>query len=138
MEAKVEHAANEIKRLKAIINILISVPALPAISSGGQPHQIVRGLTDIHPDTGAYGAVAITVWYAVVRACFFADALSSAVLGYFVFAPFGSSSPTFIVNHTVAVFLIAWICASRRRTERLLIQARSELEAKVEERTAKL
>jgi PAS domain S-box-containing protein len=38
----------------------------------------------------------------------------------------------------VAVFLIAWICASRRRTERLLIQARSELEAKVEERTAKL
>jgi len=83
-------------------------------------------------------AVAITVWYAGARAGFFAAALSSAVLGYFVFAPFGSSSPTFIVNHTVAVFLIAWICASRRRTERLLIQARSELEAKVEERTAKL
>ena len=83
-------------------------------------------------------AVAITVWYAGARAGFFAAALSSAVLGYFVFAPFGSSSPTFIVNHTVAVFLIAWICASRRRTERLLIQARGELEARVAERTAKL
>jgi len=31
MEAKVEHAANEIKRLKARINNLISVQALPAI-----------------------------------------------------------------------------------------------------------
>src|SRR5438132_4302669 len=83
-------------------------------------------------------AVAVTVWYAGARAGFFAAALSSAVLGYFVFAPFGSSSPTFIVNHTVAVFVIAWICASRRRTERLLIQARGELEARVAERTAKL
>jgi hypothetical protein len=41
MEAKVEQAANEIKRLKAFINNLISVPALPAIWSGGQPPQIV-------------------------------------------------------------------------------------------------
>jgi hypothetical protein len=34
MEAKVEQAANEIKRLKACINNLISVQALPAICSG--------------------------------------------------------------------------------------------------------
>src|SRR5437879_2503253 len=83
-------------------------------------------------------AVAITVWYAGARAGFFAATLSSVVAWYFVFEPGGSSSPTYIVNHAVAVFLIAWICASRRRTERLLIQARSELEGKVEERTAKL
>src|SRR6267378_297974 len=82
--------------------------------------------------------VAITVWYAGARAGFFAAALSSVVAWYFVFEPVGSASPTYVVNHAVAVFLIAWICASRRRTERLLIQARSELEAKVEERTAKL
>jgi hypothetical protein len=37
MEAKVEQAANEIKRLlRACINNLISVQALPAIWSGGQ------------------------------------------------------------------------------------------------------
>jgi PAS domain S-box-containing protein len=83
-------------------------------------------------------AVAITVWYAGARAGFFAAALSSVVAWYFVFEPVGSASPTYVVNHAVAVFLIAWICASRRRTERLLIQARSELEGKVEERTAKL
>src|SRR5437870_3075915 len=83
-------------------------------------------------------AVAITVWYAGAGAGFFAAALSSVVAWYFVFESVGSASPTYVVNHAVAVFLIAWICASRRRTERLLIQARSELEGKVEERTAKL
>src|SRR6202011_2009348 len=78
-------------------------------------------------------AVAITIWYAGGRAGFFAAALSSVAAWYFVFEPVGSASPTYVVNHAVAVFLIAWICASRRRTERLLIQARSELEGKVEE-----
>src|SRR6267142_1689901 len=47
MEAKVEAAANEIKRLKACINNLISVQALPAIWSGGQPSQIVGALLDM-------------------------------------------------------------------------------------------
>ena len=47
MEAKVEEAANEIKRLKACLNNLISVQALPAIWSGGQPSQIVSALLDM-------------------------------------------------------------------------------------------
>src|SRR5437773_4010198 len=47
MEAKVEEAADEIKRLKACINNLISVQALPAIWSGGQPSQIVGALLDM-------------------------------------------------------------------------------------------
>src|SRR6266446_10326151 len=47
MEAKVEEAANEIKRLKGCINNLISVQALPAIWSGGQPSQIVSALLDV-------------------------------------------------------------------------------------------
>jgi hypothetical protein len=51
MEAKVEQAANEIKRLKACINNLISVQALPAIWSGGQPPQIVGALLDMLPPT---------------------------------------------------------------------------------------
>jgi hypothetical protein len=49
MEAKVEQAANEINRLKACINNLISVQALPAIWSGGQPPQIVSALLDMLP-----------------------------------------------------------------------------------------
>jgi len=47
MEAKVEQAANEIKRLKACINNLISVQALPAIWSDGQPSRIVSALLDV-------------------------------------------------------------------------------------------
>src|SRR6266446_5335600 len=50
MEAKVEQAANEIKRLKACINNLISVQALPAICSGGKPSQIVSALLDMLPE----------------------------------------------------------------------------------------
>src|SRR3977135_4079236 len=47
MEAKAEEAANEIKRLKACINNLISVQALPAIWSGGKASQIVSALLDM-------------------------------------------------------------------------------------------
>src|ERR1700736_6232470 len=50
MGAKVEEAANEIKRLKACINNLISVQALPAIWSGEQPSQIVGALLDVLPE----------------------------------------------------------------------------------------
>ena len=49
MEAKVDQAANEIKRLNACINNLISVQALPAIWSGGQPSRIVSALLDMLP-----------------------------------------------------------------------------------------
>jgi len=47
MEAEIEQAVNEIKRLKDCINNLISVQALPAIWSGGQPSQIVSALLDM-------------------------------------------------------------------------------------------
>jgi PAS domain S-box-containing protein len=50
MEAEAERAADEIKRLKACINNLIGVQALPAIWSGGQPSQIVRALLDMLPE----------------------------------------------------------------------------------------
>src|SRR5438105_226323 len=49
MDAQLEQAANEVKRLKACINNLISVQALPAIWSGGQPSQIVSALLDMLP-----------------------------------------------------------------------------------------
>jgi PAS domain S-box-containing protein len=47
MEAEIEQAVNEIKRLKDCINNLITVQALPAIWSGGQPSQIVSALLDM-------------------------------------------------------------------------------------------
>src|SRR6266403_877795 len=50
MEAEMEQGASEIKRLKACINNLISVQALPAIWSGGQHSQIVSALLDMLPE----------------------------------------------------------------------------------------
>jgi PAS domain S-box-containing protein len=50
MEVEMEQATNEIKRLKACINNLISVQALPAIWSGGKPSQIVSALLDMLPE----------------------------------------------------------------------------------------
>ena len=44
-----DQAANEIKRLNACFNNLISVQALPAIWSGGQPSRIVSALLDMLP-----------------------------------------------------------------------------------------
>src|SRR6185436_20753100 len=47
MEAEMDQTAVEIKRLKACINDLISVLALPAIWSGNEPSQIVGTLLDV-------------------------------------------------------------------------------------------
>src|SRR6267142_287778 len=47
MEVEMEQTAGEIKRLKACINDLISVLALPAIWSGNEPSQIVSTLLDV-------------------------------------------------------------------------------------------
>jgi hypothetical protein len=44
MEAKTQRTADEVKHLKACINDLISVVALSAIWSGGEPSQIVNTL----------------------------------------------------------------------------------------------
>jgi hypothetical protein len=47
MEAEMEEATDEIKRLKSCINNLISVQALPAIWSGGKPSRIVSASLDM-------------------------------------------------------------------------------------------
>ena len=47
MEVEIEQTAGEIKRLKACINDLISVLALPAIWSGHEPAQILSTLLDV-------------------------------------------------------------------------------------------
>ena len=50
MEMPPEHSTDEIKRLRRCINDLVSVLALPAMWSGGEPSQIVRILLDVLPD----------------------------------------------------------------------------------------
>jgi signal transduction histidine kinase len=47
MEAPCEHPTEEIKRLQRCINDLVSVLALPAMSSGGGPSQVARTFLDL-------------------------------------------------------------------------------------------
>jgi PAS domain S-box-containing protein len=46
METRAEHASGEIKRLQRCINDLVSLLALPAIWSGGDPSQVLHTLLD--------------------------------------------------------------------------------------------
>jgi hypothetical protein len=46
MEVHLEHASGEIKHLQRCINDLVSLPALPAIWSGGDPSQVLHTLLD--------------------------------------------------------------------------------------------
>ncbi len=47
MKAEIEETVDEVKRLKACVNDLTSVLALPAIWSGGEPRQIISTLLDV-------------------------------------------------------------------------------------------
>ena len=108
--------------------------------------------------TSFLAAIAITFWYAGTGPGILALVLSSLAFGYFVLPnqidyrlvlPDGTTKPVYLptvgVSHLLylvyfglVALLMGWFSASRRRAERLLKQAHSELEAKVEERTAKL
>ena len=47
MEMQDEHPAKEVKRLQRCINDLVSLLALPALWSGGDPSHIARTLIDV-------------------------------------------------------------------------------------------
>src|SRR5580658_8834209 len=47
MEVQDKHSAEEVKRLQRCMNDLISMMALPALWSGGDPSQIARTLIDV-------------------------------------------------------------------------------------------
>jgi PAS domain S-box-containing protein len=108
--------------------------------------------------TSFLAAIAITFWYGGTGPGVLAFVLSSLAFGYFVLPyqidyrivlPNGSTKAVYLpsggLSHllylfyfALVAFLMSWFSSSRRRSERLLIQARNELEMKVEQRTAKL
>jgi PAS domain S-box-containing protein len=108
--------------------------------------------------TSFLAAIAITFWYAGTGPGILALVLSSLSFGYFVLPnqidyrlvlPDGSTKtvylPTVGVSHVLylvyfglVALLMGWFSASRRRAEELLKQAHSQLEVKVDQRTAKL
>ena len=108
--------------------------------------------------TSFLAAIAVTFWYAGTGPGILALVLSCAAFGFLVL-PYqvdyrivladGSTRPVYAarsgLSHLFYFFYFAlialvmsWFSSSRRGAERLLMQARDELELKVEERTAKL
>jgi signal transduction histidine kinase len=103
-------------------------------------------------------AIAISFWYGGTGPGVLSVLLSFVAFGYFVLPyevayrmvlPDGSTKPVYMsasgrshlpyfIYFVVVALLMSWFSSSRRRTERLLSQARSELELKVEERTTEL
>src|SRR5437899_6236996 len=103
-------------------------------------------------------AIAITFWFGGTGPGILAVLLSFVAFGYFVLPnqidyritlPDGSTKAVYMsatTSHHLSYFayfavvalLMSWFSSSRRRAERLLTQARDELETKVGERTAKL
>src|SRR5437016_6676363 len=103
-------------------------------------------------------AIAISFWYGGTGPGLFSVVLSFVAFGYFVLPyevayrmvlPDGSTKPVYLsaswrshlpyfIYFAVVALLMSWFSSSRRRAERLLSQARSELEHKVEERTTEL
>lgn len=103
-------------------------------------------------------AIAIVFWFGGTGPGIVAVLLSSLAFGYFVVpdqidyrvalrdesmksvysSPGIRSHLPYFLYFVVVALLMSWFSSSRRRTERLLAQARRELEGKVEERTAKL
>ncbi len=86
------------------------------------------------------GAVAITFWYGGTGPGVLAVLLSTIAFGYFHRPPpdSGVAEIPYLINYVVVALLISWVSTSRRRAERSLSKARSELELKVAERTATL
>ena len=100
-------------------------------------------------------AIAITFWFGGTGPGVLAVLLSCMAFGYFVvprqidyhvLLPDGSIKPVYasasfmtalpyFIYFIVVALLVSWFSSSRRSAERLLGQARSDLEVKVEERT---
>ncbi len=94
-----------------------------------------------HPFTFYFlGAIALTFWFGGTGPGVLSFVLACVTFGLLFTPPPGSdSSPLYyLINFVVVALLISWVSGSRRRAERLLAQARSDLEIKVNERTASL
>src|SRR5439155_1555791 len=94
-----------------------------------------------HPFTSfSFMAVAITSWYAGTDPGLLALLLSYLAITHFSIPARigGSSSESYLVIYGIFGLLVGWFSSLRRRAERLLTEARDNLELRVAERTSEL
>ena len=90
-----------------------------------------------------FGAVMGSAWFGGIVSGFVAVALSSLLVDYFFVPPFFSMSvavpsQTYMASFVVSAIAITLVGAAQRRSQNAVRDARDQLEAKVEERTAEL
>ena len=88
----------------------------------------------------SFAAIAITFWFAGSGPGLLALVLSYLTLSH-IFVPgrtLGASSQSYLVFYGIFGTAVGWFSASRRRAERLLTQARDNLEWRVAKRTNEL
>ncbi len=94
-----------------------------------------------HPFTSfSFAAIAITFWYAGTGPGLLALLLSYSAMSYFS-NPVkigGTSSESYLIIYGIFGLFVSWFSSSRRRAERLLTEARDNLELQVAERTGEL
>jgi hypothetical protein len=92
---------------------------------------------------GAFSSIAIAIsfWYGGTRRGVLAVVLSGLAFS-FLFSPIsevrGHGWESFVAIYAMFGALVGWFTASRRRAERLLVEARDTLETRVAERTCDL
>lgn len=115
----------------AVGSVTLALAAALALRWYGLPHPFM---------SFSFAAIAITFWYAGTMPGLIALALSYSALTYF-FIPAkigGLSWDSYLIIYGVFGFFVGWFSSSRRRAEKLLAEARDNLETRVRERTAEL
>ena len=96
-----------------------------------------------HPFTSfSLTAIALTFWYAGTGPGFLALVLATgAMYEFFITSEIivgGPSRDSYLIVYGIFSLLVSWFSASRHRAERMLTEARNNLEVRVEERTSDL
>ncbi len=89
------------------------------------------------------GAVMGSAWFGGVLSGFLAIGMSTVLIDYFLVPPLysmavGQKSQTFVAAFILSAIAIALVSAAQRRSEKAIRDARDQLEARVQERTAEL
>jgi transcriptional regulator with GAF, ATPase, and Fis domain len=115
----------------AVVSVVLALAAALVLRWYGLPHPFM---------SFSFAAIAITFWCAGTMPGLIALALSYSALIYF-FTPAGIgglSWDSYLIIYGVFGFFVGWFSSSRRRAEKLLAEARDNLEIRVKERTAEL